>query len=202
MTASEFIAKPDAAHEVALASRRIALLHIAYARTLVDELGDEQGRSLVIEAIRRYGERIGQEVRKSVEEQGLDPLPENYGAGDARQLPLFGMHDSIERISSEDGCRTLRAFGCVMGKAWNELGESELGRLYCLVDPAKYLAYDRKHTLAHRMTIPDGDPYCDFCVREASEAELIAFEAGDPKWITADRPSTAEEARNEPDGSM
>jgi len=176
----------EAAHEVALTARRIALLHIAYARTLVDQLGPDRGKELIVKAIRAYGVRIGEEVRDAVGAQGIDPTPENYGAGEARQLPLFGMHAGIEHVETEAGTR-LRAYGCVMGRTWNELEESELGRLYCLVDPAKYIAYDGVHALAHLKTIPDGDEFCEFCLREATEEELRAFRNGDTSWVSADR---------------
>jgi len=125
----------EAGHEVALASRRVALLHIAYARMLVDEFGPERGREMIVEAIRAYGQRIGDEVRAAVEAQGLDPTPENYGAGSSRQLPAFGMCASVKH-ADVDGERRLRVHGCVMGEAWREIGEADLGRLYCLVDAA------------------------------------------------------------------
>ena len=181
----EKLAREEAAHEVALVSRRVALLHIAFARTLVDELGDDRGRELIIKAIRAYGDRIGNEVRDAVLDQGLEPTIENYGAGKARQLPVLGMHEGVETVQTPEGPR-LRAYGCVMGQLWNEIGESELGRLYCLVDPAKFMAYDGVHTFPHLKTIPDGDAYCEFCYREATERERTAFLNDDPSWITAD----------------
>ncbi|MBU1050171.1 L-2-amino-thiazoline-4-carboxylic acid hydrolase, partial [Candidatus Bipolaricaulota bacterium] len=184
MTTEKLISIEEAAHEVALVSRRMALLHIAFARTLVGKLGDERGKELIIEAIRAYGNQIGNEVRAKVEQQGLEPTPENYGAGDARQLPSFGMHKGVE-WSKGDAADRLRAYGCVMGQVWNELGESELGRLYCLVDPAKFMAFDGKHTLAHLKTIPDGDDYCEFCVRPVTDEEISAFRKSDPAWTEA-----------------
>ncbi len=183
---SQRIPIDEAAHEVALTARRMALLHIAYARTLVNEFGPERGTELIVKAIRAYGMRIGEEVRDAVQAQGLEPTPENYGKGSARQLPSFGMHAGVEHVETEAGPR-LRAYGCMMGKTWNEIGESELGRLYCLVDPAKFIAYDGVHTFPHLKTIPDGDEFCEFCIREATDAELRAFQTDDPAWVKADR---------------
>ena len=176
----------EATHEVALASRRVALLHIAYARMLVDEFGPERGREMIGEAIRAYGQRIGDEVRAAVEAQGLDPTPENYGAGSSRQLPAFGMCASVKH-ADVDGERRLRVHGCVMGEAWREIGEADLGRLYCLVDAAKHIAYDGTHTLAHAATTPDGDDYCEFCLRRATPREIEAFDNHDRAWVNADR---------------
>ena len=103
-----------AAHEVALTARRVALLHIAYARSLVDEFGPVRGKELIIKAIRAYGARIGEEVRDAVQAQELESTPENYGKGSARQLPSFGMHAGVEHVETDAGPR-IRAYGCVMG---------------------------------------------------------------------------------------
>ncbi len=55
-------------------ARRLALLHMAYARTLVDALGDEAGQALIRRAIAAYGAHVGERVRRSVEALGqLDP---------------------------------------------------------------------------------------------------------------------------------
>ncbi|MBS3793113.1 hypothetical protein KGY77_10795, partial [Candidatus Bipolaricaulota bacterium] len=67
----------EAKEEVELASRRIGLLHLAYAETLIDELGEKEGKKMILESIKNYGLKIGAEVRKQIEEEGLDPEPDN-----------------------------------------------------------------------------------------------------------------------------
>lgn len=183
---SKMIPLEEAAHEVALTSRRIALLHLAFAKTLVTEFGEEHGTELIVKAIKAYGTRVGEEARAAVLAQGLELTPENFGAGDARGLPKFGMHTGRENVEV-DGEPRFRAFGCVMGRVWNELGEGKLGRLYCLVDPAKFMAYNPDYKLAHAKALPDGDECCEFCIRRTSDQEKRDFASDDADWTTIDQ---------------
>jgi len=179
------ISLTDAAHEVELASRRLALLHLAFAKMLVQEFGPSKGRQLVAKAIKVYGTMIGKQVRKDVLAQGLEPTPENYGVGTSRSLPNIGMHERVEEGEAQ-GEKQFRAYGCVMAKVWNEYGENELGRLYCYVDPAKYMGYNPSYVLAHVKALPGGDDYCEFCVRQTSPKEREDFASEDADWLYID----------------
>jgi len=176
----------DAEHEVMLTSRRIALLHLAFAKTLVAEFGEERGTELVVKAIKAYGTQVGKEARDAVLAQGLELTPENFSVGAARGLPKIGMHTGRENIEV-DGKPRFRAFGCVMGRVWNELGEGKLGRLYCLVDPAKFMAYNPDYVLSHAMALPDGDAYCEFCIRKTTDQEKRDFASDDADWTYIDQ---------------
>ncbi len=186
----------EAAGEVRLVSRRIALLHLAFSQAAVEALGDEAGRRLIVEAIRIYGTLIGREVRAAVLRQGLDPTPENFGVGDSRCLPTLGMHTGSETVEV-DGERRARAHGCVMADVWAEYGAlaQELGRLYCLVDPAKYMAYNPDYTMAHTRARPSGDAFCEFRIRRTTEEEKAAFAVGGATWTLADRCDEKESRR-------
>jgi hypothetical protein len=176
----------EAAHEVELVSRRIALLHLAFSRMLVKEFGEPRGSELIAKAIKEYGRMVGSEVREAVEAQGLPPTPENYGTGSARSLPRIGMHKGVEE-AEVSGEKRIRAFGCVMAQVWKAYGEEKLGRLYCYVDPAKYMAYNPKFKLAHVKALPDGDEYCEFCIRETSQQERDDFQSDDRDWLYIDK---------------
>lgn len=188
----DLIAREEAAHEIELVSRRLGLLHLAFAKTLTDELGDEEGRRIALAAIKRYGIMIGKEVRRAVEEQGLPLTPDNYGVGPSRSLPEFGMHVRSEEIEV-DGEKRSRAYGCVMAQVWKEYGEEKLGRLYCYVDPAKYMAYNPNYKLAHVTAIPDGSPYCEFCIKETTQKERKDFASPRADWNYIDRCRATEE---------
>jgi len=144
-------------------SRRVALLHLSYARRLVQELGEERGKELIKRAIWDYGTRIGEQTRARVEALGLEPTPENFGKGS--DLSPLGFDHS--RTTVEGEART-QLFGCVLAEVWKKYGEEELGGLYCLVDPAKMQAYDPGSTMVHTRKIPDGDVYCEMAVRPCS----------------------------------
>ncbi len=167
---NEKISDEEAAKEVELVSKRLALLHLSYAKTLVEELGEEKGRSLALKAIKRYGTHIGKERRKEIEQKGLEPTAENFAKGNAFRIPKFGMHADLE--STEEG---IKLYGCALGKLWREMGEEELGRIYCYVDPAKYLGYNEDIVQIHQKAMPAGDSHCQFEVRESTEDEKKLF---------------------------
>lgn len=149
-------------------SRRIALLHLAYAKTIVDELGEEVGLELIAKATRLYGKYIGEEVKERVSRKGFEPTIENWSYGE--DIPSFGMHEKID-FTLEEGELRIRTYGCVLAKVWREYGEDRLGRMYCYVDPVKYIAYNPDFKLIHLKTIPDGDGYCEFKISRTSEKD-------------------------------
>ncbi len=185
-TAKETIPFKEAKRAVELTARRLGLLHLSFARTLVNELGEKKGKELIMKAIKDYGERIGKEVRESVIDQGLDLIPENYGTGKSRDLPEFGMHENRERVEV-DGERRMRVYGCAMAKVWTEYGEDKLGRLYCYVDPAKYMAFNPDFKLIHIKALPDGDEYCEFTIRPTTEQDRKDFAAKNTDWSRIDK---------------
>jgi len=145
-------------------SRRVGLLHMCYARTLVDELGEEKGRELTERAIWAYGTKVGERTRQSVKAMGLEPIVGNFGKGS--DLSPIGFDHREAMVDSEPRARS---FGCVLAEVWREYGEEELGALYCLVDPAKMQAYDPHWTMVHTKKIPEGDEYCEIAVRPVAE---------------------------------
>lgn len=156
----DMVSADEASKAVQDMSRRVGLLHLCYARTLVDELGEEKGKELIEKAIWDYGTRVGERTRKRVEAMGLEPTVENFGRG-SDLSPLGFDH----RIAKVDGEPRRQSFGCVLAQVWREYGEDELGGLYCLVDPSKMQAYDPQWTLVHTKKIPDGDECCELVVR-------------------------------------
>ena len=176
------IDKHDAEEQVAKVCKRLALLHLSYAKTIINELGKEAGNQLVLKAIKDYGIRIGSAVKKEVEEKGSKNYPENY----KEDLPQYGMHEKVE-YSYLCGEQRIKSYGCVMGKLWHELGEDEIGRLYCYVDPAKYMAYNQDFALVHTKSIPDGDEYCEFKIRKTTKQEQQDFLNKDSDWSYIDK---------------
>jgi len=174
----------EAKRQVELTSQRIGLLHLSYARTLVEELGEEKGKQLIMKAIKDYGKRCGERVKKNVIAQGLEAVPQNYKAGE--DLPKFGMHEGTETVEVA-GEKRVRAYGCAMAKLWKEYGEDELGRLYCFVDPAKYMAFNPNYKLVHLKAMPDGDDYCEFTVKATTEQERKDFNSADKDWSYIDQ---------------
>ena len=177
----ETVTLEEAKEQVRRVSVRLGLLHLSFSRTLINELGEKKGKELILKAIKDYGKRVGEEVKAKVTEQGLDNSPANY----KEDLPLYGMHDGME-VTEVDGEKRIRAYGCAMAKLWHELGEDELGRFYCYVDPAKYMAFNPHFKLAHSKAMPDGDEYCELVVRPTTEQERKDFADKDKDWSYID----------------
>ena len=178
----EKVALEDARDQVRKVCERLALLHYAFTRTLVDELGEEKGRRTAMNAIKLYSKMIGERVRDHVRTQDLEPSAENY----RDDLPAYGMHDRVEEVHV-DGERRTRVWGCVMGKVWRELEAGDLGRIYCYVDPAKLMAYNSQLKQVHYRAVPDGDDCCEMAVKPATEADRTAFAARDTDLSRLDR---------------
>jgi hypothetical protein len=169
----------DAKRQVELTSRRVGLLHLAFAEVLVRELGPEKGRKIIAQAIKRYGLKIGMAKRARALEQGMEPTEESFMK--LSDLPSFGMHERVEEVEVE-GERRIRAFDCVMGKVWHEHGNDELGSYYCFVDPASSMTFNPEFKLVHTKSLPDGDPYCELVIRPTTEKDRQEFLAKNTDW--------------------
>ena len=141
-------------------SRRLGLLHMCYARALVDALGETRGKELIEKAIWDYGTKIGQQTRARVVAQGIEPTVGNFDKGS--DLPPIGFKAEAVVVDGEPRIRSTR---CAIADVWREHGEEALGQLYCLVDPAKMQAYDPNWTMIHTRRIPLGDECCEFAIR-------------------------------------
>jgi len=183
----ETIPLHEASKALESASRRIALIHLSYARTIIEELGHEMGLKIISRAIKDYGLKIGEKTRCEVLEKGLEAIPVNFNKGETYTLANFpGMHEKRERVQI-DGKYRYRAYGCILGKTWQELGEENLGRLYCYMDTAKYMGYNPDYKYVHTKALPDGDTYCEFEVKPTTKKEREDFYSKTKDWFYIDK---------------
>ena len=159
MEKKEMISKDEAFSQLKSMITRTALIHYAFTKTIIDELGKEKGKELAKKAIRLYGEMVGKKVREKTLAKGLPTLAENF----QNDLPSLGWADR-EKVVVE-GEKRARVHTCYLAEAWKELGVPEIGRLYCFVDQAKYEAYNPELECVHTKNVLDGDPYCELAVR-------------------------------------
>ncbi len=61
-TRKETVALEEAKEQVRRVCVRLGLLHLSFAKTLVEELGEKKGKELVLKVIKDYGIGIGEEV--------------------------------------------------------------------------------------------------------------------------------------------
>jgi len=149
--AGEMVPLEEAENEVRVVTQRLALLHLAYAKSIVEALGWEEGRQLILDSIRLYGEYVAERTR-----QGHQSLPK-YGFWERRpgKPPL-----------------------CELGKLVVEMGEPRLGALYCLVDPAKTMAADPSTKMVHTKCMILGDDQCSFETIPTTEEDRRDFKKG------------------------
>ena len=159
MEKKEMIPKDEAFSQLKSMITRTALIHYAFTKTIIDELGKEKGGKLAKKAIRLYGEMVGKKARENTLAKGLPTLAENF----QNDLPALGWADR-EKVVVE-GEKRARVHTCYLAEAWKELGVPEIGRLYCFVDQAKYEAYNPELECFHTKNVLDGDPYCEMAVR-------------------------------------
>ena len=69
----DMIPVQQAKEQVALACRRLGLLHLAFAEVLVDQLGPEEGRRMAARAIKEYGRMIGEMNKVRAPGRGIGP---------------------------------------------------------------------------------------------------------------------------------
>lgn len=148
----------EAANEVKVVTQRLALLHLAFSRTIVDTLGWEMGKQLILDSMKQYGEYVAERTK-----QGHQGLP-RYGFWETRgdKPPL-----------------------CELGKIMLEMGEPELGAMYCLIDPAKTMAADLSQKMIHTRCMILGHDECQFDTIPTSLEEQESFKKG-CDWTSVD----------------
>ena len=134
--------------------RRIGRLYLAFARVLIDRLGEEEAKMAILEAIRDYSYRCA-EARK----MGLVDLPQR------------GIHEKnvFEEIG---GKKTLKSYGCGIAQEFQIQDEERLGALYCYVDPCSFMFTMPNIKLFHKKMEPLGDDCCEFDLAVVSDEEM------------------------------
>jgi len=142
-------------------ARRLALLYYYFARTLSEELGEQEGRRLVEKATREYGLHVGRAVRETLEKRGLELTPQNYGK--AADLPAVGW--DFQTTHAADGEVQTTCTYCPLAVAFQELAAADIGRMYCHMDQARYEGFNPEYELVHTQTVLDGDERCTWVIR-------------------------------------
>jgi hypothetical protein len=144
--------------DVWLMAQRAALVYIEMAKAIVAELGEEKGKDVIKQAIWRVGTRCGHLVRDYVLDKGLELDAANYQT--APDLPSKGWR-------KDDGKVTF----CPLAAVWKVLGQEELGRIYCNIDPAKFNAYNPELWCTHDRNVLDGDECCVIRVHAKTDSK-------------------------------
>ena len=170
----------EAMEQVRTVGIRLALMHLAYARTLVQEHGMEKGRDLIIKAMMAYGKLVGERKKP-----GRQDLPW-YGFHDKYVYKDKNFVDTREQPTDDFDYAFYKVYGCILAKTFLEYDEPELGSLYCYVDPAKSMTADPACKLIHTACEVCGDDFCAFDSVATTEEDRSRFKAQDPAWKATD----------------
>lgn len=162
MDEKEMISRKEALRQINQGVRRAALIYHFFAKTLVEELGEQKGTELIRKAINAYGSHIGKMAQEKSLAGGRPLTPENFES-DLPDLAWQGEQVTV------DGEKRRRVHHCPLAEVWIELGEKKRARLYCLVDQAKMKEFNPEYEYLHIKNILDGDPYCELVVRPVSK---------------------------------
>ena len=179
-TSEEKVPLDEAMAQVRTVGIRLALMHLAYARTIVQEHGLEKGRDLIIKAMMAYGKLVGERNKA-----GHQDLPW-YGFHDKYMYKDKTYLDTREEPADDFDHAFLKVYGCILAKTFLEYGEPELGALYCYVDPAKSMADNPECKLIHTACEVCGDEFCAFDSVPTTEEERADFQNQDPRWKRTD----------------
>jgi len=149
-------------NDVWLMAKRMALLYMEMAKAIIERLGPDEGKKLIKEAVWKYGEICGRNVREKVLAKGLPLTAQNFSL--VPDLPSKGWRGTESKDAEGKGEH--RVTFCPLAVVWKENGVEQLGRLYCYVDQAKFHAYNPELECVHVKNVLDGDRYCVIDVRK------------------------------------
>ena len=173
----------EAMEQVRVTGRRLALMHIAFSRVLIEELGEDKGKKAIIKAMMEYGRIVGETNKAGQQDLPFYGFHEKYTYGDQEFL------DTREKanIAGKDfEFSRYVVHGCVLAKTFLEQNEKELGCLYCYVDSAKSMAADPSQKLIHKACEVVGDGFCAFDLVPTTEKERKDFEDKNVGWKEVD----------------
>jgi len=174
----------EAIEQVQIATVRLALMHLSFSNILVNELGEEKGKELIIKSIIEYGKRVAKRSKR-----GYSDLS-NYGFHgkyvyegkeyiDVRNL--LKHHEDKEIDFSK-----LEIHDCILAQIFKENEEDDLGKLYCYIDAAKSMASDSENKAIHSKCTLCGDEYCQIKSEKTTGKERKDFDTSDIEWKNVD----------------
>ena len=165
--AEKVVSLKEAKKEVGVAITRLALMHLAYSKTLIEELGDKHGEEIIIRSILEYGRRISEIVKQGEQD-----------------LPSYGVY-SGEVYQDDEG--KYNVTGCNLARIFKQFNELDLGRYYCYVDPAKSMASDLEKKLVHTSCEARGDSRCTLEFLTTTKEDRESFSLNDiSRWKHSD----------------
>ena len=145
------ILESECAQQVRQMGVLMGMLYLHFAKTLISELGEAEGKRLILKAVSSYGTERGRATRQAVDDAGLEPTLENFYK--FSDLPQLGWD------ANEQGTTY-----CCYAEPWLKRAEEEIGQLYCEVDIAKIKAYNPDLKIQRTKSLLEGDSFCHYII--------------------------------------
>ncbi len=172
----------EAIKQVQVAMSRLALMHLAYSKVIVDNLGEKKGKELIIKSIMEYGRKI-EEYSKTDQDSSFYGIHGKYvykGKEFVDLRDLFSLNEDID-------FQSLEIYDCSLAKVFKHFREEEIGKLYCYIDAARAMAKNPKDKAIHTKCILCDDDYCQIKVEKTTEKERNDFKNNDKDWKDVDK---------------
>lgn len=136
-----------------------AQLFSSVAKFVIEKLGPEEGRALLEEAVKYFGNQRGKRIAERVRAQGLPVTFKNWLIhSDIDGRANFHTHTDIDR-----GDLVVKVEGCTFCAAAEEWGLDEYAAIYCAVnDPAILAGYSPDVKLILKERQATGEDFCLF----------------------------------------
>ncbi len=132
-----------------------ALFYYHLTKAVIEEYG-EGSVEVIKKGIRSFGLERGKNIARKVTEAGLDLTIENLD--NFYDWPLAEGWNPNRHY--EGGKKYSRTEVCAQAEIWKKKGWSEIGKLYCDVDPAIREGYSPNILYTRNKNLLEGDPFC------------------------------------------
>lgn len=139
-----------------------ARLYIHLAKEIEKQFG-LKGREAIRQGIKNFAYERGQEVREKTLKQGQPLTIKNFYNNFDSPLADAGFKMTM-KLREWDGEAEVNY--CPFAEIWKEMGEEDLGKIYCEVDEAMLKGYNPSLELQRPENILDGHKKCVFYWRK------------------------------------
>jgi len=142
----------------------MALLYYCMAKNVVEKLGEEEGKKLILKAMREFGSMRGEGIKRKVVakslELNLQNLHQNYDLPLHVALKMKSIKSTPYEFHSEN-------YFCKFAEVWRELGKEavSLGLLYCKQDAALMHSYNPNIGFNNPKNVLREDHCCEHIMR-------------------------------------
>lgn len=123
------------------------------ANEVIEQCGEEKGSKIVKDAVWKFGENRGNEIREKVLAAGEEINFENFEK--YYDLPHNNGWDGESTINADELFEVTKY--CPYAAAWKELGLEKVGALYCEQDVAMLKAYMKNIKFDRPSIFTDGE---------------------------------------------